>query len=124
METILLIAALASILWVAIGLIGLDRVRQWLPWAERQPYVVDQYYMTHPENDPVIGEIFRAARDAGRNPGWFTVDVEQTKMREGFQLLRTKDGRRVIHRSKMLAHSEEIVLMALRANKSRKGRNK
>ena len=124
MEIILLIAALVTILWVATGLIGLDHVRQWLRLAEKPPYEVNQYLMTYPEKDPEIGEIYLAAREDGRKPWWVTVESVHTKMREGFELLRTKDGRRVIHRDKMLAHSDEIVMMALRASKSRKGGNK
>ena len=37
MEIILLIAALVTILWVATGLIGLERVRQWLRLVENRP---------------------------------------------------------------------------------------
>jgi hypothetical protein len=115
-EIILLIAALITILWVATGLIGLERVRQWLRLVEKPPYVVAHRYKQCPEGDPVIGEIFRAAKDAGRNPQWFPVGSEQTKMREGFELLRTQGGRRIIYPSKTLAHGDEIVMMALRAS--------
>ncbi len=116
MEIILLIAALVTILWVATGLIGLERVRQWLRLVEKPPYVVAHRYKQCPEDDPVIGKVFQAARDAGRNPQWFPVDIEQTKMREGFALLRTQGGRRIIYRSKTLAHGDEIVMMALRGS--------
>ncbi len=116
MEIILLIAALVTILWVATGLIGLERVRQWLRLVEKPPYVVDLHYKHCPENDPKVGEIFQAAKDAGRNPQWFPVESEQTKMREGFELLRTQGGRRIIYSSKTLAHGDEIVMMALRAS--------
>ena len=116
MEIILLIAALITILWVATGLIGLERVRQWLRLVEKPPYVVAHRYKQCPEGDPVIGEIFRAAKDAGRNPQWFPVGSEQTKKREGFELLRTQGGRRIIYPSKTLAHGDEIVMMALRAS--------
>jgi hypothetical protein len=116
MEIILLIAALVTILWVTTGLIGLERARQWLRLVEKPPYVVAHRYKQCPEGDPVIGGIFRAAKDAGRNPQWFPVESEQTKMREGFELLRTQGGRRIIYSSKTLAHGDKIVMMALRAS--------
>ena len=119
MEIILLIAALVTILWVATGLIGRERVRQWLRLVEKPPYVVAHRYKQCPEDDPVIGEIFRAVKDAGRNPQWFPVGSEQTKMREGFELLRTRGGRRIIYRPKTLAHGDEIVMMALRGSVKR-----
>ena len=115
MEIILLIAALVTILWVATGLIGLERVRQWLRLVEKPPYVVALRYKLRPEDDPVIGEIFRTAKDAGRTPQWFPVGSEQTQMREGFELLRTQDREPIVLRDKMLAHSDELVMMALRA---------
>ena len=67
----------------------------------------------------MIGEIFRAVKDAGRNPQWSPVGSEQTKMREGFELLRTRGGRRIIYRSKTLARGDEIVMMALRGSVKR-----
>ncbi len=116
MEIILLIAALVTILWVATGLIGLERVRQWLRLAEKPPYVVDLHYKYCPESDPKFGEIFQAAKDAGRNPQWFPVGSKQTKMREGFELLRTQAGEPIILQDEMLAHSHELVMMALRGS--------
>jgi hypothetical protein len=116
MEIIFVIAAVVAILGFAINLIGWDRVRQSLPWVEKGPYVVTHRYKQCPEGDPVIGKIFQAAKDAGRNPQWFPVNIEQTKMREGLELLRTQGGRRIIYRSKALVHGEEIVMMALRAS--------
>ena len=55
MEIVLLIAALGLILWVATGMIGFERVRQWLRLAEKPPYVVAHRYKQCPEGDPVIG---------------------------------------------------------------------
>ena len=49
MEIILLIAALVTILWVATGLIGLERVRQWLRLVEKPPYVVAHRYKQSPQ---------------------------------------------------------------------------
>ena len=112
METILLIAALVTILWVATGLIGLERVRQLFRLAEKPPYSVSLRGQQYPEQEPVIGEIFRDARDAGRDPGWFGDQIERSKINEGFEPLRTKDRRKIVYRSKTLAHSDELVLMA------------
>ncbi len=119
MKSIFVIAAVAALLGFVIKLIGWERVRQLLPWVEKEPYVVDLHYKYCPENDPKFGEIFQAAKDAGRNPQWFPVGSRQTKMREGFELLRTRGGRRIIYRSKTLAHGDEIVMMALRGSVKR-----
>ena len=116
MEYIPLIMLILAIGGIAVKLIGWERVRQRLPWVEKEPYVVALRYKLLPEDDPVIGEIFRAARDAGRNPQWFPVGSEQTQMREGLEPLRPQDGRRVVFQSKTLAHADELVMMALRAS--------
>jgi hypothetical protein len=116
MEIIYAIAAVVAILGFVINLIGWARVREWLPWIEKGPYVIALRYKQCPENDPVIGKTFQAAKNAGRNPQWFPVDVEQTKIREGFEPLRTQDGERAVLKSKTLAHCDALVMMALRAS--------
>ena len=106
-----IIAALATTAVIVIGPDRIRRIRVRFRLAEPEPYFVartDGRWLE--KNDTVVGPILKAEREAGNVTSW---PLAQTPESPGYEYLRT-ERRKIMYRSKTLAHSEVIVLMVRR----------
>ena len=111
----MVVAALAAVTGVAIQLIGVQRVRRALWLEEPEPYFVASQIGSDFENDPVVGPLVKAEREAGNKVEWQLAHLAPRKESEGYEYLRT-DHRRIVFRSRTLAHAEENILMVKRGS--------
>jgi len=108
-----IIGTVVAILGIAFQTIGYDRVRRWVRLGEPEPYYVSATQGRALDNDPIVGPILKAEQEAGSTTAWLLTHATAEKESRGYEYLRTK-RRKIVYRSKTLAHGEELVLMVRR----------
>ena len=92
---------------------GVERIRIWLNLAEPEPYYTAAFREKDLLNEPVVGPLYKTEKEAGNTPGWKPLHLGPSKENEGYEYIRNK-RRKIVYRSKTMAHGDDHVLMVRR----------
>ena len=105
--------AMIGLMGIAVGVVGSERIRRWIRLEEPEPYFVAGVQDHVIDKDPVVGPIVKAEKALGNKTLWVQSHQALARKLDGCDYLRA-GRRRIMFRSKQMAHGDSVVLMVRR----------